>query len=109
MYFRLTTLKIPPQMSFHQHFLAIVFALGSTHDSTDCLNAHRSPAARESFKCVPGRVASAGWHRPGGIDRVASAGCPPPNKNPGYAGVARLHHISLIGLLTFKNVSGLID
>ena len=29
-----------------------------------------------------GRVASNGWRRPGGIDRV-----PPPNKNPGYAGV----------------------
>ena len=27
-----------------------------------------------------GSVASAGWHRPGGIDRVASAGCPPQTK-----------------------------
>ena len=78
MYFRLTTLKLPPQMSFHQHCFAIVFALGSTHDSTECWNAHRSPATRESFKCVQGWVASAGWHRSGGIDRVASAGCPPP-------------------------------
>ena len=73
MYFRLTTLKIPPQMSFHQHFLQFFFARGSTHDSTDCWNAHRSPAARESFKCVQGWVASAGWHRPDGIGRV-----PPP-------------------------------
>ena len=24
--------------------------------------------------------ASAGWHRPGGIDWVTSAGCPPPTK-----------------------------
>ena len=54
------------------------FALGSTHDSTDCWNAHRSPAARESCKCVQGWVASAGWHRPGGIDRVALAGWPTP-------------------------------
>ena len=66
-------------------FLQFVFALGS--DSTDCWSAHRSPAARESFKCVHDwckagwhrsggidRVASTGWHRPGGIDRVASAG-----------------------------------
>ena len=55
-------------------FFCNFVSLGSTHDSTDCWNAHRSPAARESFKCVQGWVASAGWHREGGIDRVASAG-----------------------------------
>ena len=72
MYFRLTTLKIPPPNIISPTFLCNFFPLlGSTHDSTDCWNAHRSPAAWESFKCVQGWVASAGWHRPGGIGRVA--------------------------------------
>ena len=55
------------------YFLAIFFDLGSTHDSTDCWSAHRSPAARESFKRVHD-LCKAGWHRPSGIDRVASTG-----------------------------------
>ena len=52
MYLRLTTFtKTLPQMSFHLYFFGnYYFALGSTHDSVDCWSAHRSPAARDSFK-----------------------------------------------------------
>ena len=40
-------------MSFHLYFFAIFISLwGSTHDSVDCKSAHRSPAARDSFKHV---------------------------------------------------------
>ena len=64
MYFMLTTLKIPPPNVITPIFFCYFFlALGSTRDSTDCWSTHRSPAARES------------------IDRVASAGCPPPPPN----------------------------
>ena len=53
-------------MSFHLYFLQFFFALGSTHDSTDCWSAHRSPAARETCtRLMQGWVASTGWHRPG--------------------------------------------
>ena len=41
-----------PKCNFTYIFLLFFFALGSTHDSTDCWSAHRSPAARESFKCA---------------------------------------------------------
>ena len=105
MYFRLTTLKLPPQMSFHQHFFAIFFALGSTHDSTDYWNAHRSPATRESFKCVQCWVASAGWHRPGGIDRVASTGWHRPGAPPQQKSWLRRWGEAGLGLLVTPKYS----
>ena len=55
MYLRLPTFtKTLPQMSFHL----------STHNSADCWNAHRSPAARDCFKRVHDWC-KAGWRRPG--------------------------------------------
>ena len=75
-YLRLTTFtKNPsPKMSFHLYLFAIFISLwGSIHVSADCWSAHRSLAARDSFKRVHGM---AGWRRPRS----------PPNKNPGYAG-----------------------
>ncbi len=76
---RLTTFtKTLPQLSFHLYFFAIFISLwGSTHDSADCWSAHISSAARDSFKRVHDWC-KARWRRPG---------APPPNKNPGYAGV----------------------
>ena len=73
MYFRMTTLKISPPNIISPIFVAIFFALGSTHDSTDCWSAHRSPAAAIASNVYTtdarlggiGRVASTGWHRPG--------------------------------------------
>ena len=56
-------------------FDTFILLWGSTHDSAECWNAHRSPAARDSFKRVYD-LCTAGWRRPSG----------PPNKNPGYAG-----------------------
>ena len=95
MYLRLTTFtKTLPQMSFHLYFFAIFISLwGSTHDSADCWSAHRSSAARDSFKRVHDWC-KAGWRRPGG---------PPPNKNPGYAGAFRplLLLLLLVLLLVF--------
>ena len=66
MYLRLTTFtKTLPQMSFHLYFFAIFISLwGSTHDSADCWSAHRSSAARDSFKRVHDWC-KAGWRRPG--------------------------------------------
>ena len=68
MYLRLTTFtKTLPQMSFHLYFFAIFISLwGSTHDSADCWSAHRSSAARGSFKRVHDWC-KAGWRRPGGV------------------------------------------
>ena len=67
-----------PKCNFTYICLQFVFALGSTHDSTNCWSAHRSLSCpRELQMCtrlMQGWVASAGWHRPGGIGRVASAG-----------------------------------
>ena len=81
MYFRLTTLKIPPPNVISPIFvLQFFFALGSTHDSTDCWSAHRSPAARGSFKRTRLKQWPGGNGRPGGIDRVESAECPPPKQ-----------------------------
>ena len=58
----------------------IFFSLwGSIHDSADCWSAHRSPAARDSFKVQTCAPLMRGC--------VALAGCPP-NKNPVYAGPA---------------------
>ena len=101
MYFRLTTFtKTLPQMSFHLSFFAIFISLwGSTHDSVDYWSAHRSPAARDSFKprqlqtCV--RLVQCG---------VASAGCPP-NKNPGYASERKQKEDVVISALKME-VSG---
>ena len=72
MYLRLTTFtKTLPQMSFHLYFFAIFISLwGSTHDSADCWSAHRSSAARASFKRVHDWC-KVGWRRPG---------APPPPK-----------------------------
>ena len=66
MYLRLTTFtKTLPQMPFHLYLFAIFILLwGSTHDSADCWSAHRSSAARDSFKRVHGWC-KAGWRRPG--------------------------------------------
>ena len=74
MYFRLTTLKIPPQMSFHQHFFCNFVSLWAPPMILLTAGTLTDPAARESFTCVQGWVAAAGWHREGGINRVASAG-----------------------------------
>ena len=83
MYFRLTTLKIPPQMSFHQHFFAILFRSAPPMIllTAGTLTDPQLPA-RASNVCKAGwhrpggigRVASTGWHQPGGIGRVASGG-----------------------------------
>ena len=58
--------KYPPQMSFHLLllFCYFYFALGlHVHVSADCWSAHRSPAARDSFKHVHDWC-KAGWRRP---------------------------------------------
>ena len=78
--------KNPPPNVISPIFFAIFISLwGSTHDSADCWSAHRSSAARDSFKRVHDWC-KAGWRRPGA----------PPNKNPGYAGVHK--HIIMICL-----------
>ena len=64
--------KNPPPNVISRIFLLFFPALGSTHNSADCWSAHRSPAARDSFK----RLMQGCVH---GVGLV-----PPPN--PGYAG-----------------------
>ena len=61
MYLWVTTFtKTVPKLCF-----AICISLwGSTHDSDDCWSAHRSPAARDSFKRVHDRC-KAGWRHSG--------------------------------------------
>ena len=76
MYLWLTTFtKTLPQMSFHLYFFAIFISLwGSTHDSANCWSAHRSSAARDSFKRVHD-LCKAWWRRPG---------APPPPKQKSW-------------------------
>ena len=78
--------KTLPQMSFHLYIFDIFISLrDSTHDSADSWSAHRSPAARDSFKRVQGWVASAS-----------------PNKNAGYAGVFNIDVQSFPDLSLFS-------
>ena len=98
MYFRLTTLKMPPSnvMStiFVCNFLSlwappmILLTAGALTDSCPrelqtCTRLMQGWVASAGWHRPGGidRVASAGWHRPGGIDRVASAGWPPKQKS----------------------------
>ena len=77
MYLRLTTFtKTLLQCHFTYIFCYFISLWGSIHDSADCWSAHISPACpRQLQTCA--RLMQ---------DWVASAGWPPPNKNPGYAG-----------------------
>ena len=63
--------KNPPPNVISPNLLLFCPFWGSTHYFADCWSVHRSPASNVS-------PADAGW--------VALAGCPPPKKNPGYAG-----------------------
>ena len=57
--------KDPPPNVISPIFFAIFISLwGSTHDSANCWSAHRSSAARDSFKRVHD-LCKAWWRRPG--------------------------------------------
>ena len=115
MYFRLTTIKIPPPNVISPNLFCnfvslwvppmILLTAGALTDPqlpASASNVYTTDARLGGIGRVAsaewhrpsgiGRVASAEWHRPSGIDRVASTGWhrpgdpPPPNKNPGYAG-----------------------
>ena len=85
MYFRLTTLKIPPTNVILPIFFAIFLSLWAPPMILLTAGVLPNPQlpARASKVCTTDarlggidRVASTGWHRPGG----------PPNQYPGYAG-----------------------
>ena len=64
--------KNPPPNVISSIFFAIFISLwGSTHDSSDCWSAHRSSAARDSFKRVHDWCKAA-WRRPDGPPKQKS-------------------------------------
>ena len=80
MHFRLTTLKLPPPNVNSPIFCCNLFSLWAPPMILLTAGALTDPQLQMCTRLMQGWVASAGWHRPGGIDRVASAGCPPPTK-----------------------------
>ena len=68
--------KSSPKCHFAYIFAIFISLWGSTHDFADCWSAHRSPAARDSFKRVQDRC-QAGWRQPGAPIHI---------KKPDYAG-----------------------
>ena len=63
--------KPSPKCHFTYIFCHFYFALGLPHDSADCWSAHRSSAARDSFKRVHDWC-KAGWRRPGDANIIMS-------------------------------------